>query len=225
MILADNGSAWYLSGVPDARWNDDTLVTQLARVKGSDFEAVDADGLMASADSAAVKGATALAADWTATEYYNTILDHYFVTATDGERAFIDGGGAGPGWVRTGAPGFKVWSTSPGGEWSPVCRFYGNPAIGADGRRLGPNSHFYTIEPGECDAVKRDAGWIYEGIAFHAKRLQSGACPAGARPLYRAYNNGYPAKDANHRFATDVAPLQALLPKGWSLEGAVMCVE
>jgi hypothetical protein len=73
--------------------------------------------------------------------------------------------------------------------------------------------------------VKRDAGWIYEGIAFQAKRLQSGACPAGTRPLYRAYNNGYPAKDANHRFATDVAQLASLQPKGWSVEGAVMCVE
>ena len=23
MILADNGSPWYISGAPDARWNDD----------------------------------------------------------------------------------------------------------------------------------------------------------------------------------------------------------
>jgi hypothetical protein len=41
MILADNGSAWYLSGVPDSRWNDDELVTWLKKVPGSAFEAVD----------------------------------------------------------------------------------------------------------------------------------------------------------------------------------------
>jgi len=41
MILADNGSSWYLSGVPDARWNDDELVTWLKKVPGSAFEAVD----------------------------------------------------------------------------------------------------------------------------------------------------------------------------------------
>jgi hypothetical protein len=41
MILADNGSAWYLSGVPDPRWNDDELVSWLRRVPGSAFEAVD----------------------------------------------------------------------------------------------------------------------------------------------------------------------------------------
>lgn len=39
MFLADNGSDWYVSGAPDARWNDDEL-SELSRVKGSDFEAV-----------------------------------------------------------------------------------------------------------------------------------------------------------------------------------------
>lgn len=39
MFLADNGSAWYLSGAPDARWNDDHLHT-LQQVKGENFEVV-----------------------------------------------------------------------------------------------------------------------------------------------------------------------------------------
>ncbi len=39
MILADNGSDWFVSGAPDPRWNDDELHT-LSRVKGSDFEVV-----------------------------------------------------------------------------------------------------------------------------------------------------------------------------------------
>jgi hypothetical protein len=39
MILADNGSNWYLNGVPDPRW-DDAELRQLRRVKGSDFEVV-----------------------------------------------------------------------------------------------------------------------------------------------------------------------------------------
>ncbi len=49
-INADNGSAWYLSGAPDERWNNDDLAT-LRRIKGSDFEAIDASGLMVSSDS------------------------------------------------------------------------------------------------------------------------------------------------------------------------------
>jgi uncharacterized membrane protein YgcG len=51
MILADNGSAWYISGVPDSRWDNDMLVSELSRVKGSDFEAVDVSSLMVSIDS------------------------------------------------------------------------------------------------------------------------------------------------------------------------------
>src|ERR1041384_6297070 len=39
MILADNGSNWYVSGAPDPRWNDDELST-LKTLKGSDFEVV-----------------------------------------------------------------------------------------------------------------------------------------------------------------------------------------
>jgi hypothetical protein len=40
MMLADNGSAWYITGVSDARWNDDDLHL-LNGVTGADFEAVD----------------------------------------------------------------------------------------------------------------------------------------------------------------------------------------
>jgi hypothetical protein len=39
MIVADNGSNWYLSGATDTGWNDDDL-NQLKNVPGSAFEAV-----------------------------------------------------------------------------------------------------------------------------------------------------------------------------------------
>ena len=39
MIVADNGSDWFISGAPDARWNDDELST-LKTVPGSAFEVV-----------------------------------------------------------------------------------------------------------------------------------------------------------------------------------------
>ena len=44
MIVADNGSSWYVTGAPDARWSNDQLHT-LDRVKGSDFEVVDTRSL------------------------------------------------------------------------------------------------------------------------------------------------------------------------------------
>jgi hypothetical protein len=51
MILADNGSSWYISGAPDPGWNNDVLVSELGQVKGSDFEAIDESSLMVNADS------------------------------------------------------------------------------------------------------------------------------------------------------------------------------
>jgi hypothetical protein len=44
MLLADNGSSWYISGAPSPGWSNDQLHT-LGRVKGSDFEVVDASSL------------------------------------------------------------------------------------------------------------------------------------------------------------------------------------
>ena len=39
LIVADNGSSWYITGAPDRRWNDEDL-SQLKTVPGSAFEAV-----------------------------------------------------------------------------------------------------------------------------------------------------------------------------------------
>jgi hypothetical protein len=44
MIVADNGSDWYISGAPNRGWSNDQLHT-LGRVKGSDFEVVDTTSL------------------------------------------------------------------------------------------------------------------------------------------------------------------------------------
>jgi hypothetical protein len=44
MIVADNGSSWYISGEPNARWSNDDLHT-LGRVPGSAFEVVNTSSL------------------------------------------------------------------------------------------------------------------------------------------------------------------------------------
>ena len=45
MILADNGSPWYISGASNKRFNDDDLRT-LNRITGRDLEVVDTSGLV-----------------------------------------------------------------------------------------------------------------------------------------------------------------------------------
>jgi hypothetical protein len=54
VIVADNGSPWYISGAPDAHWDNDALHA-LGALHGSDFEAVDVRGLMLGPNSAAVR--------------------------------------------------------------------------------------------------------------------------------------------------------------------------
>ena len=44
MIVADNGSNWYISGAPNRGWSNDQLHT-LGRVTGSEFEVVDTSSL------------------------------------------------------------------------------------------------------------------------------------------------------------------------------------
>ena len=53
IILADNGSNWYVSGTPDERWDNDMLHL-LDDLTGDDFEAVDVSSLMVDPDSGEV---------------------------------------------------------------------------------------------------------------------------------------------------------------------------
>lgn len=151
-------------------------------------------------------------------EFYNTNLDHYFITADAGEAAGIDGGSAGPGWVRTGN------SFKSGGS-TPACRFYGSQVP-------GPNSHFYTLAGTECDGLKQlqtitpvtQKRWNFESLDFISTLPTNGACPTGTTPIYRAYNNGFArGVDSNHRLSSSAAAIQEVVARGWINEGVVMC--
>jgi hypothetical protein len=54
IILADNGSPWYISGAPNDGWDDDDL-HELQSVLGSNFEAVDTSYLLISSNSGKAK--------------------------------------------------------------------------------------------------------------------------------------------------------------------------
>lgn len=55
LILADNGSDWFVSGAPDERWDND-LLNELKGIPGSAFEAVDVSGLIIDPDSGQAAG-------------------------------------------------------------------------------------------------------------------------------------------------------------------------
>jgi uncharacterized protein (DUF1800 family) len=171
-------------------------------------------------------GTPAVAVEPTASvvEFYNTALKHYFVTASAAEAASIDAGGAGPGWVRTNGRFSAFQNAGDAGALLAVCRFYGSTAIDpATGQRRGPNSHFYTSNVAECEQVKQDPGWAYEGIAFYIHDLTGSGCAANTQMVYRSYNNGYLKNDSNHRYTTDLTVQEKMSGQGYSPEGVVMC--
>jgi hypothetical protein len=49
LILADNGSNWFITGAPNAGWNDDDL-NQLKDIPETDFEVVKMDKIYTEAD-------------------------------------------------------------------------------------------------------------------------------------------------------------------------------
>lgn len=53
LILADNGSNWFISGCPDSRWNSDNL-SLLGKIRRDDMEMVDASGIWKEQGSYAV---------------------------------------------------------------------------------------------------------------------------------------------------------------------------
>ena len=151
-------------------------------------------------------------------EFYNTNLGHYFITADSNEAAAIDHGSAGPGWVRTG-------NTFKSGGSTPVCRFYGSLTP-------GPNSHFFTVDAGECAFLKQlqastpatQKRWNFESLDFVSTPATNGLCPSWAVPVYRAYNNGFnQGIDSNHRISSSLAAIQEVVNRGWINEGVVMC--
>jgi len=151
-------------------------------------------------------------------EFYNTTLNHYFITADPNEASAIDGGAAGPGWSRTGS----AWKS---GGPARVCRFYGSPETDpATNQRRGPNGHFYTISADECAQVKEDAGWKFESYDFSGWKSQAGGqCAAGTIAVKRVYNNRFADNDSNHRYTTSDAIYSQMLAQGWSGEGTVFC--
>jgi hypothetical protein len=83
-------------------------------------------------------------------EFYAPALNHYFRTANVEEADALRNDPA-LGWEPTGG-NFKAYLRNDHPSTAqPVCRFYGSLSP-------GPNSHFYTADAAECDAVEGAAG-------------------------------------------------------------------
>src|SRR5689334_6354718 len=138
----------------------------------------------------------------TVVEYYNPLLDHYFMTPLANEIDKLDNGVVS-GWGRTGFvfEGFASANETKAVIADPVCRFYIPPQHG--------DSHFFSASRDECDNVLAKvandpnySGYIEETAAEFYIALPdftTGACPAGTAPVYRLWNQ---RADSNHRYTT-----------------------
>ena len=145
-------------------------------------------------------------------EYQYPPRNHFFITSLPTEIAALDGG-AFPGWQRTG----ETFAVYPVGAPLSVtqCRFFSGAAFAPK------SSHFYTPYSRECEVVyySESEVWNFEGNVTPVRLPdESGMCPAGAGPLYRAYNNGMGGAP-NHRYTTSLTTLNTILAQGWLFEG------
>lgn len=145
-----------------------------------------------------------------AVEYYNPQYGHYFATAAPEEVLQLEQGTIA-GWVRTGHS-FPVMPSGATGA-TKTCRFW-------SAQRFAPkSSHFYATSPVECEVVRRNQDWLFEGEVFSLWLPDaSGRCGSGTRELYRSYNGGK-GGTPNHRYTTDIWIQSEMIDHGWVPEG------
>ncbi|MEP7062393.1 MAG: hypothetical protein ABI881_08340 [Betaproteobacteria bacterium] len=146
-------------------------------------------------------------------EFFNESLGHYFMTANANEIAILDAGVAIQGWTRTGEV-FKAWPIGSA-HGQQVCRYFGTPGV-------GPNTHFYSVDPNECAILSHDPQWTFEGYVLQADRAIGGTCAAGEMIIVRLYNNGIGGV-ANHRYTNSPTIINQMVSEGWVVEGPVFC--
>jgi len=110
MMVADNGSSWYVTGAPDPGWNNDDL-HNLGLVHGSDFEAVDVSGLMIDPNSGQALQSTTVSVTVnpsSATVPVNT-TEQFSATVTNANTQVVNwsvnnvaGGNSTVGWISSG---------------------------------------------------------------------------------------------------------------------------
>jgi hypothetical protein len=154
-------------------------------------------------------------------QYFNVNTGFYFITASEQEQVAIESGhfvGWQPVNIAPSSPNTYGFfdDTSPGR--AAVCRFFS--------AAFAPkSSHFFSANPAECEAVKNNPLWTFEGdVGYVAVANATGSCPSGSVPLYRMYNNGVGGAPT-HIYTTSESWYVGLSGGGgWAAEGILGCV-
>jgi hypothetical protein len=178
-------------------------------------------------------------------EYYDAASDRYYLAWSS--PSYI--GGCFPPYLSQLAPEGTTrtglgWTTiahedactSPGGEQAPACSLARRVCAFEDQGSPPPASRFYTINAGECAALKQPgSGWTYlpmttlgetGGPSLSAFEVNpaTGACHPALVPMYRFVKTGGRGP-RNHRYVADTAVLEQMRGRdGWVREGIAFCV-
>lgn len=215
-VYADDVFTWTLTFL-DAHVKDDlpalSRLVQMKAVQGG----LDDQLLIDYTAPTLLKSGEALA-----TEYFYAPLGHFFVAASDAERAFGD---TNPGWGRTGQAFKTLASASPvsvlGATQTPVpvCRYFGVAPM--------QPTFFYSAATAECDFLRvNNHGWRDLGTAFYEFPADpQGNCADGEIAVHRTYNNGWvpPKFEANHRYTTSLSSVADMVRNGSRDEGVAFC--
>ncbi|QJR15934.1 hypothetical protein [Usitatibacter palustris] len=145
-------------------------------------------------------------------EYYNGALNRYYLSANGDEMGWLDAGGGGGGWSRTG----QIWSTHAPAQpvcnqpaYQPVFQFYSAER----------HAHYYTLSPQECGWLRtNNGGWSYVATPFGA--LPPTCTGDATTPISMFYN----PQDPSHRYSSNILISESMRAQGWQGYGVQMCV-
>ena len=152
----------------------------------------------------------------TVVEFYNKVLDAYFITGRLAEQSALDGQSA---FKRTGMT-FEATSAASAATGSTrICRFYISLTSPAT------SSHFYGREGTDCQQIQTQKlpGFSYEGFDFSSTEPVAGVCPASTTSVYRSLRAAAGGKTPNHRYTTSAQTYKTAQSEGYVGEGVVFC--
>ncbi len=213
MFLADNGSAWYLSGAPDPRWDDNEL-HQLSQLHGGDFEAVDESSFMVDPNSGQTNVAPlAPTASTIAVEFHCAAADRYLLTADPLLIGALDNACV-QGWTRTGQS-LSVFAVTANvaSAADTLCKPSGHPT-----RDLGARIGAPALA---CDSTLRRLPnvWPQNAVGLPAAAIPNaidGSCSVGTLAVFGVVDN---RPGMNHRYTASLSTRDQMLGQGWVAAG------
>jgi hypothetical protein len=107
---------------------------------------------------------------------------------------------------------FRAWPTL--GDAPPnvvsVCRLF----------RASTLTHTYSANNAECESLRANPQWSYEGIAFRALVPTNGACASGTEPVYKLTNA---TLGDTQRHTRSEMTYRTLALNGWTQQGIAFC--